>query len=35
MSDEFASAIAAIITTGNCVWLGLVTLRRMFEFGFY
>ena len=34
MSNKFASATAAIITTRNNVWLGLVALRRLFEFGF-
>ena len=34
MSDKFASAIGAIITTRNSVWLGLVALKRLFEFGF-
>ena len=34
MSNKFASATAAIITMRNNVWLGLVALRRLFEFGF-
>ena len=34
MSDKLASATVAIITMRNSVWLGLVALRRLFEFGF-
>ena len=33
MSNNFTSATAAIITKRNNVWLGLVALRRLFEFG--
>ena len=34
MSNKFSSATAAIITRRNNVWLGLVALQRLFEFGF-
>ena len=34
MSDKFASVTAAIIAMRNNVRLGLVALRRLFEFGF-